>query len=445
MTPLKHPRLPFRIEHHVTLTAFLFILFLIILPSEAAQAQTGPCPGGLPLAFEGAEGYGRCSQGGRGGVTIDVTNLNNSGQGSLRQCAQETAGPRTCRIMVAGTASLGGYNIIVRNPYLTIDGSRYPFAIKDGGIAVRASHTIIRHLRIRPGPMSWLTRGAHANGISYLSVETGGQTSNHIADHVSVSWCTDDSIFVYFGTYNVTIQDSIMSEGLKAAADCPSCEGKGILMGSNGANGNEKVSVLRTLYAHNFIRFPQINGGTADFVNNVIYNGNATEPQILPVYGIVRINFVGNYFKDGPDVVPNNLGRAAIRTIGMQNFSAVSSIFVNDNWGRHYASGGGTTYGIAEPDRNIIWGDNGGIPVLSSRVPDPPLMTTVPVLQAYSLVLNSSGAQPRDSVDARVMADVRNGTGHRISNPLSVGGWPNLTGGVGDTTAPGPPANLRVY
>jgi len=46
-------------------------------------------------------------------------------------------------------------------------------------------------------------------------------------------------------------------------------------------------------------------------------------------------------------------------------------------------------------------------------------------------VLANAGATlpARDAVDARIVADVRNGTGGLIDDPAEVGGWPDLTGG----------------
>lgn len=409
------------------------LLLLLVLGCSMwamdAHAQTGPCPGGAPLAFEGAEGFGKCSQGGRGGVVVDVTNLNNSGAGSLRECAEVMSGPRTCRIMVAGTVSLGTYDITVRNPYLTIDGTNYPMALKDGGLDIRASHTIIRHLRIRPGNASFAQRGVNANAITYRSTESGGLTTDHIADHVSLSWTTDDTIAIVYGVKNVTIQDSILSEGLVSGANCGNCSSKGILVGT-GTTNRETLSVLRTLSAHILLRFPNASGGDIDWVNNVDYNSSGVTAQVPPYYSPVKINFIGNYFKlgiDGPLFSAYNVSNNEIRTVGGFQYSTQSGIYVEDNIGRHCSAG--------SPATCIIWGDNGGIPVQSQRYPHP-LMPTVSAAAAYDLVLNNSGAWPRDAVDTRIVNDVHNGTGRWISDPATVGGWPTLTSG---TTPPPPP------
>ena len=61
-----------------------------------SQSQVAAIP-----AFPGAEGFGANSIGGRGGIIYEVTNLNDSGTGSLRACV-EASGARTCVFRTGG-------------------------------------------------------------------------------------------------------------------------------------------------------------------------------------------------------------------------------------------------------------------------------------------------------------------------------------------------------
>jgi pectate lyase len=77
----------------------LFIFFVI--SASLLIYDTAVCT----PAFPGAEGFGAGSVGGRDGKVIFVTNLNDSGPGSLRE-AVESEGSRTVIFSVSGTISL---------------------------------------------------------------------------------------------------------------------------------------------------------------------------------------------------------------------------------------------------------------------------------------------------------------------------------------------------
>ena len=86
---------------------------------SAASAQPMPGLDHLP-SFPGAEGHGSKTRGGRGGKVIAVTNVNDSGPGSLR-AAVEAKGPRMVVFRVSGTIDLES-RLTISNPYITVAG-----------------------------------------------------------------------------------------------------------------------------------------------------------------------------------------------------------------------------------------------------------------------------------------------------------------------------------
>ena len=121
---------------------------MILLSAAVSVAQ--------PLAFPSAEGYGRHARGGRGGVVLHVTNLNDAGPGSLR-AAVEAEGPRTVVFDVSGMITLES-RLIVRNPWLTVAGQTAPgkgVCLRKFNFGLYATHdVIIRCVRVRPGNIS---------------------------------------------------------------------------------------------------------------------------------------------------------------------------------------------------------------------------------------------------------------------------------------------------
>src|SRR4051812_13705411 len=137
------------------MTRNLLIVVLVMICHSLALAE----PEARHLAFPGAEGYGRFALGGRGGKVIEVTNLNDSGPGSLRE-AITAQGPRTIVFRVGGTIHLQS-KLVVKNPYCTIAGQTAPgegIAVRGATFAAGGSHdVIIRYMRIRIGDESGVT------------------------------------------------------------------------------------------------------------------------------------------------------------------------------------------------------------------------------------------------------------------------------------------------
>src|ERR1700704_6366262 len=78
-----------------------------------------------PLAFAGAEGFGRFARGGRGGDVYHVTALADDGPGSLREGVRTAKGPRTIVFDLSGTIELKK-PLVVEKSFLTIAGQTAP-------------------------------------------------------------------------------------------------------------------------------------------------------------------------------------------------------------------------------------------------------------------------------------------------------------------------------
>jgi hypothetical protein len=216
-------------------------------------------------AFPGAEGFGKYSLGGRGGRVIEVTNLNDSGPGSLR-AAVMAKGPRTVVFRVSGTIALQS-ELKVREPYLTIAGQTAPgdgICVKGYQFNFDTSHLIIRYLRFRPGD----EQGKEQDGF-------GGQGDHIIIDHCSVSWGVDETFSINKGA-NLTVQWCMVTESLWHSLHKKGNHGYGGLWGGPGGSWHHN------LLAHHTSRNPRASGnaesGLMDFRNNVIYNWGSTRP-----------------------------------------------------------------------------------------------------------------------------------------------------------------------
>jgi hypothetical protein len=356
------------------------------------------------------------SLGGRGGRAIHVTNLNNSGPGSLRE-AIDAEGPRTIIFDLGGTIRLDK-PLTIRNGRVTIAGQTAPgggITIANQGLRVDADDVVIRFIRSRVGD-----KGRYPDDA--ISIVSGHRI---IVDHVSASWGTDETLSTARNWArgddlgDVTIQWSIISESIcgPPSAKVHHCYGS-LVSAGKGA----RITYHHNLWADHGGRMPRPanllppqqnpEGARYQFASNVIYNWGAQQAGYdSGPAAVVRSDFVDNSYWPGPD-------------------SKGSLIYENRNpFGRGWFSG--NSYNgklLADPTSNVLSRTPGFF--LSQPVGVAPVKRD-PASSAYDRVLASAGdSLVRDAVDTRVVAGVRSRTGTLIASQDQVGGWPRLARGT---------------
>ncbi len=383
---------------------YLLTLLLYILTAETLWAQQP--------AFPTAEGSGRFSTGGRGGDVYEVTNLSNSGAGSIVDAV--SSGNRTIVFRISGTIELG--DVILRpKSNTTIAGQTAP----GDGICIKGrihigtvSNIVIRYIRVR------VDAGAANSSGDAIDIDEG---TNIIIDHVSASYARDEGISCQETSDKVTVQWCIISEALTYED-----HSYGSLV--RGDYGDEK-SYHHNLYAHNNNRLPRPGNYTAtetdpegihfDFRNNVVYNWKGSQPGYnADIHTVSRYNFIGNVYVTGPESSVNNIAfkESCLDAYGYFENNSYNGIVPEDQWSLVTFSGFTAEQIEAYKARSYL-------------VPMDTVTTTSPD-QAKENVLASAGASipERDTIDTRIVKDVLMGTGHSIARTAEQpeGAWPIL-------------------
>jgi pectate lyase len=388
-------------------------------------------------AFPGAEGHGSMTRGGRGGRVMPVTNLNDSGAGSLRN-AVEAEGPRIVVFRISGTIVLES-PLRISRPYITIAGQTAPgdgITIRKYPLQIDADEVVIRYIRVRLGDES----GDDADAIS------SRYRKNIILDHISASWSIDETVSLYHGE-NVTVQWSVISESLYKSNHVKGAHGFGGIWGSNYSTYHHN------LLAHHSSRNPRFASGCGytDYRNNVVFNwgrnsayGGERQQVGNPKFNFCVVNMVANYYKPGPATLRDAVSRRIVSP-SMRNSP--------DDLGKWYVANnvvlGSSSVTADNWDGGVQPQDPSNIPELKLDKP----WQAMPIHEqsaeeAYREVLRDAGASlpKRDAVDARIIEETRRGaatyggTGYKdalqeisasnpsgiIDSPKDVGGWPKL-------------------
>ena len=414
---------------------------LIALAIGAIAAPASFAQSSAP-AFPGAEGFARyTTTGGRGGSVYHVTNLNDSGTGSLR-AALTSSSPLIIVFDVSGYIDLKS-NINVRSNK-TVCGQTAP----GDGITLRyytveftnCDNVIVRYLRFRRSQIKDVNDGADA--------AWGRRHKNIIFDHCSFSWSIDE-LASFYDNRDFTMQWCTLGEALANPGHSKGEHSYGGIWGGKGAS-----------FHHNFIahvqnRAPRFNGARynwtgydatkysnslqaeqVDFRNCVMYNwGNGNGCYGGPGGGY--INMINNYYKAGPGtknktrVTQVSVANSGNSTSDNPYPGYASRYYINGNgsnaanydWsGVIYDDGLSTISGEKYiPDaahnygENVTYVKNGsGVDCVRLKLDEPieaGEVTTHSAETAYEKVLLYCGASyARDAVDARYMEETRTGT-----------------------------------
>lgn len=258
------------------------------------------------LAFPGAAGWGRFAKGARASASptvYHVTNLNDSGTGSLRDAVSKPN--RIVVFDVSGVIKISSRIVFSSNLYVA--GQTAPgegVTVYGNGVSFSgASNIICRYLRVRMGHGG--DSGKDCAGIS--------NGTNMIFDHCSFSWGLDETFSINpdgkGDLHSITLQNSIFGQGL-------------LTHSAGGLMQADSISLYRNFYCDNSTRNNKVKG-INQYANNVVYNwSNGCYIMGGDSQGKSFVNIQSNLFINGPAKGGSAFGG------GNSDFN----FYGNDNW-----------------------------------------------------------------------------------------------------------------
>lgn len=335
------------------------------------------------VAFSGAQGYGAVAVGGT--TTYHVTNLNDSGAGSLRDAL--SASGRRVVFDVAGTITIASALVIPNNT--TIDGTTAPspgITVTGYNTSVSGRHDIVvRNIRFRE---------SLSGPSGKCSFQGADACYNIILDHCSIEWGRWDCLEFTNNSHDITVQYCIIGEGIDP-------QYFGCLL-----DAVDRVSIHHNLWIDNNSRNPKLkcNG---QYINNVVYNWGSGGGLIGGhSSGIWKSDVLNNYFIAGPSSSTSAWVSQCASTDTW--YQASNYIDLDRNGSRN-----GTLATAADFQAK-------GVTLVSNKQHNPTNAVTVntPTYTVDQALAGALGCQPNDAVDARLVGYLRSyGTKGQIGQP----------------------------
>ena len=289
-------------------------------PSSSVTCSGSNCP-----AFPGAQGGGAAAAGGRGGVVMEVTNLNDSGTGSLRACI-EASGPRTCVFRVSGMITFLS-RAQISNPYITIAGQTAP----GGGIVIGGPNQKGEQIFVSTHDVvvRYLTYDGN-NPNTPTGPDTGtvccemasGDVYNVIWDHMTARWMGNKAFPLVSNSANNNIHNMNIQWSLVYEPNVAHAVGIGTVYVDQGGSG---MATTDDDAHHNMFitvdhRLPlNQSGNHVRWVNNIVYNWGQFAALSM---GGVQTDYIGNKYVDG---------NGCLTSAGCLNYSNTHVFTANGN------------------------------------------------------------------------------------------------------------------